>query len=518
MESIISAYADECLSKFEKHRSVKEKVVEVSRFKSAFENAIDESEKTDAFNAIVETISTRIMKNDLDRLSKKEERRRHKLKEKGKSIPKTNIDNWRLRAAEHATKCFFRNTGFYWSLSSEGSIDVPKIVEILNQYEQNPSSQKIRFYVFDGITLWHEKKDINDISLPVGKIKKYNADELSELFKLPQSHFHRSVNKDLAKRVSDWHVLSVSEDEDYRGIAGLWIDGNLVSVIGFHDLESRTHNKETEHIGPLFIFLGTDMNLAEEIVIRTNIFDTLPVYPVKRDNYMEWQPDPYDGEERPQRHIIDVGESGNKIKKFYEIWQSVNSLVKNGFLIFPTAHYVRTILNKDRIYEEDPSLFVNLVTITESLLNPGSRMELAYKTAIRGASLLTQDPKNRMKVFKTLSEAYKLRSGIVHEGRFDFKEMENLMALRLFPLTRQIFIRYMAIILMGIASELPDWILPEPNDLNLGNKRLPAISRILDGMVIDPSMVTVLDNYLEKNGILEDWWRHTDLRLSDTPA
>ena len=513
MESIISTYADEYLSKFEKHRSTKDQVVEISRIKSAFENAIDESEKTEAFNAIVEIISTKIIKSDLDRISNREEKRRRKLKAKGTSKPKMNIENWRLRMAEHATKCFFRNTGFYWNLGSKGSVDVSKIVEIMNQYQQNPISQKIRFYVLDGITLWHEKQEINDISLPIGKIKKYSTDELSELFKLPQSHLHRSVDEELAKRVSDWHVLSISEDEDYRGIAGLWIGGNLVSVVGFHDLEDRKHNKETEHIGPLFLFLGTDMNLAEEIVIRTNIFDTLPIYSVKRENYLEWQPDSYDGELRPQRHIIEVGDAGNKIRKFYEIWQSVDKLEKNGFLKFPTAHYVRTILNKDRFYEEDPSLFVNLVTITESLLNPGSRMELAYKTAIRGASLLTQDPKNRMKVFKTISEAYKLRSGIVHEGRFDFKEMENLMALRLFPLTRQIFIRYMAIILMGLASELPDWILPEPNDLNSGNKRLPAISRILDGMVIDPSMVTVLDNYLDKNGILENWWIHTDMRF-----
>ena len=514
MESIISAYADECLSKFKKHRSVKDQVVEISRIKSAFENAIDESEKTEAFNAIVKIISSKIMKSDLDRLSKKEEKRERKLKKKkGISKPKGYIENWRLRAAEHATKCFFRNTGFYWSLSSEGSVDIPKIVGILNQYQQNPSSQKIRFYVLDGITLWHERQEVNDISLPVGEIKKYNADELSELFKLPQSHLHRSVDEELAKRVSDWHVLSISEDEDYRGIAGLWIGGNLVSVVGFHDFEDRKHKKETEHIGPLFLFLGTDMNLAEEIVIRSNIFDTLPIYSVKRENYLEWQPDPYDGEERPQRHIIEVGEDGNKIKKFYEIWQSVNSLEKNGFLIFPTATFVRTILNKDRIYEEDPSLFVNLVTITESLLNPKIHVELAYKTAMRGASLLTQDPEKRMKVFQSLSEAYKLRSGIVHEGRFDFKEIENLMALRLFPLTRQIFIRYMAILLMGLSSELPDWILPEPNELKSGKKRLPAISRILDGMVIDPSMVTVLDNYLERNGILEEWWRHTDMRL-----
>jgi len=391
MESIFSAYADECLARFEKVRSVKDQVVEISRIKSAFENAIDESEKTEAFKAIV-LISTKIMKNDLDRLSKKEERKRQRLIEKGISKPKMDIEDWRLRTAEHATKSFLRNTGFYQSLWTDCSVDIPKITDTLNQYQEKPSSQKIIFYVFDGVTLRHEKDEVNNISLPVGEIKKYNAEELSALFRLPQSHIHRNVDEDLPKRVSEWHVLSASEDEDYRGITGLWINGNLVSVIGFHDFESRTSNKETKYIGPLFIFLGTDMNLAEEIVIRTNIFDTLPVYSIKRDNYLEWQPDPYDGEDRPQRHVIEVGESGKKIQKLYEIWRSVNSLEKNSFLIFPTAHYIRTILNKDRIYEEDPSLFVNLVTITESLLNPGIRMELAHKTAMRGASLLTQDP------------------------------------------------------------------------------------------------------------------------------
>jgi len=511
MKSIISAYTDECLSKFEKNRSVKEQVVEISSFKSAFENAINEVEKTDAFSTMVDIISTKILKADLDRLSKKEERRLLKRKTKAISKPKVDLNNWRLRTAEHATKCFFRNTGFYWSLWSKGSVDILQIAEILNQYEQNPSSQKIRFYVFDGITLQHQKDEVNNISLPKGNIKKYNAKELTELFKLPQSHLHRDTNGDLAKRVSEWHALSVSKNEDYRGIGGLWIDENLVSVIGFHDIETKIYNKETEYIGPLFLFLGTDTNLAEEIVIRTNVFDTLPIYPVKRNNYLEWEPSSYNGELCPKRHVIEVGDAGNKIRKFYEIWQSVNSLEKNGFLIFPTAHYVRTILNKDRIYEEDPSLFVNLVTVTESLLNPGSRMELAYKTAIRGASLLTLNQEKRMKVFQALSEVYKLRSGIVHEGRFDFKRIENLISFRLFPLTRQIFIRYMAIILAGLSSELPNWVLPTPDDLNSSDRRLPAISRILDGMVLDPSLVTILDDYLEKNGILEDWWRHTDL-------
>ena len=514
IESIFSKYIDECLVRFEKHRLVKHHVVEILRIKSAFENAIEESEKTEAFKAIVELISARILKNDLDRLSKKEKRKRQRLSKKGMSKPKMDIENWCLRTAEHATKAFLRNVGFYKSLWTECSADIQRINEILSQYQEKPSSQKIIFYVFDGVTLRHEKDEVNNISLPVGQIKKYNGEELSALFRLPQSHIHRNVDKDLPKRVSEWHVLSASEDENYRGITGLWVNGNLVSVIGFHDFEKREYNKETEYIGPLFIFLGTDMNLAEEIVIRTNIFDTLPVYSIKRDNYLEWQPDPYDGEDRPQRHVIEVGEYGEKIQKLYEIWRSVNNLEKNGFLIFPTAHFIRTIFNKDRIYEKDPSPFVNLVTITESLLNPGSRMELAYKTAMRGASLLTHDPEERMNIFQSLSDAYKLRSGIVHEGRFDFKEMEALMDLRLFPLTRQIFIRYMAIISMGLSSELPRWILPDPSDLNSGKKRLPAISRMLDGLMIDPSIVKVLDSFLERNGILEDWWRYTDFKLA----
>lgn len=58
MESIISAYADEFRTIFEKHRSVKDQVVELTRIKSAFENAIDESEKSEAFRAIVEIIGT----------------------------------------------------------------------------------------------------------------------------------------------------------------------------------------------------------------------------------------------------------------------------------------------------------------------------------------------------------------------------------------------------------------------------------------------------------------------------
>ena len=108
MKSIISAYADECLSKFEKHRSVKEQVVEIPRFKSAFKNAINEVEQTDAFSSIVDIISTKVLKADLDRLSKKEESRLRKGKAKVISKTKIDMDKWRLTTVEHATKCFFR--------------------------------------------------------------------------------------------------------------------------------------------------------------------------------------------------------------------------------------------------------------------------------------------------------------------------------------------------------------------------------------------------------------------------
>lgn len=513
MKSIISAYADECLSKFEKHRSVKEQIVEISRFKSAFKNAINEVEQTDAFSSIVDIISTKVLKADLDRLSKKEESRLRKRKAKIISKTKIDMDKWRLTTVEHATKCFFRNTGFYLNLWLKGSVDTSEITAILNQHEQGFNSKVIRLYVFDGITLRHEKKEIDKISLPIGYIKKYNTAELTTLFKLPQSHWHRNIDLDLAKRVSEWHVLSVSQKEDYRGIAGLWMGGKLISVIGFHDLENKKHIKETEFIGPLFLFLGTDTNLAEEIIIRTNVFDTLPTYSTKKNNYLDWEPSPHDGELHSVKHIKQVGKDGKKLQRIYEMWEAVNSLDKTGFLIFPTATYIRSIMNKNRLSEDDPSLFVSLVTVTESLLNPESRMELAYKTGIRGASLLTQDPENRMKVFRTLGEIYKLRSQIVHEGHVDRGKIDELLMVRLFPLTRQILIRYMALILAGLSSELPEWVLPETKDLKSNKKRLSTISRILDAMVLNPNMVALLDNYMDKNGIFEDWWRHTDLRF-----
>jgi hypothetical protein len=154
--------------------------------------------------------------------------------------------------------------------------------------------------------------------------------------------------------------------------------------------------------------------------------------------------------------------------------------------------------------------FVGFVTVIESLLTPGDRQELTYKTAVRGAALLTSDSEKRMGLYRFLVEVYRLRSQIVHEGRSDREdptELRNMISYNLTEIARHIFLRYICLLSLGLDHELPEWVLPEPKILSSGSD----IGRILDGVVLDPGLTDFLEKRMGEWGIYEDLSRWISL-------
>ncbi len=154
--------------------------------------------------------------------------------------------------------------------------------------------------------------------------------------------------------------------------------------------------------------------------------------------------------------------------------------------------------------------FVGFVTVIESLLTPGSRHELSYKFAVRGAALLTSQPEKRMRFCQILEEFYKTRSQIVHEGRTDkkgFHDFSNTISHNLTEISRQIFLRYICLLNMGLNGELPGWVLLKPEKLVSKNSRPKTIEKILDGLLLSPGLTEILEKRMYEDGVYEDWIR-----------
>ena len=269
-------------------------------------------------------------------------------------------------------------------------------------------------------------------------------------------------------------------------------------------------------IGPVFLCIGEDANLAVEIRLRTNIFEYFPIYQKVRNDYLPWDSHDEEGEPQPRTFIKDIGEDGNKLRKIFKIWQKINGLDANGHLRYPTEAYVRSVMNLHTSWESLMETFVGFVTVIESLLTPGSRQELTYKTAVRGAALLSSDSEQRIKLFQILDEFYKTRSQIVHEGRTDKEdpyEFNNMISHNLTEISQQIFLRYICLLNLGVNGDLPEWILPDSEKLSSRNSRPKTIAKILDGLVLDPKLTELLEGKMKEWGIYEDWIRKMSLRL-----
>lgn len=519
MESALKTYLDKCKEIFIAHHSKLSKVVSHPRKKEPtkddrqfFETAIKEAQDTEEFEAFRKALEAGPLSSDLEKLAKKEERQRKKSKSKRQV---KSLDEWKQDTARQAAKGFFRNTGIYVSLWQGSEVNESDLLSILDSYKKD--SELIRLFVFDGFVPFHDRKQLNNIILPVGEFKKYTENALEELHRLPQSLWHGIVNLEIIKKAAIWHILTVRENDKYRGMTGIWLGGVLVSPIDRSEIGEPTKREgDIGIIGPIFLCIGEDANLAVEIRVRTNIFEYHPICQKVRNDYLPWDSYNDEGEPRPRTFVKYVGEDGNTLRKIFEIWQKINGLDANGHLRYPTEAYVRSVMNLHTSWESLMETFVGFVTVIESLLTPGTRQDLKYLTALRGAALLASDSEHRMALFQILDEHYKTRSQIVHEGHPDNDDpydFENMISHNLTEISRQIFLRYICLLYLGLDGELPEWILPDPKKLLSRDNRPKTIARILDGFVLDPGLTDRLEERMEAWGVYEDWIRKMSLRL-----
>lgn len=519
MESTLKSYLARCRIIFNEHHSRLSKVVsfpgtseltEVN--KKLFERAIGEAEKTGEFETFVKTLFAGPLALDLERLVQEEQKRAEK---KPGKLP--DLNKYRDDTTRQAARSFFRNTGTYLKLWRGSDINDSDVANLLENYAKRPESELIRLFVFDGFVLYHGKKRLDRVSLPVGEMRKYTEKELEDLLRLPQSSWHGIVNPEIVKKASIWHILTVKEKTPYGGMSGIWINNVLVSPIDWAEIiEPTRRESDVRLFGPIFLCVGTDANLAVEIKVRTNVFEYFPVYHRVRNDYLPWDFYDDDGNPQPRTSVKYIGENGKKLVKVFEIWQRVNDLDGEGFLRYPTEAFVRSVMNLNSSWESMMETFVGFVTVTESLLTPGSRQDLAYKTAMRGAALLAADFKNRIRLFEILDEFYKMRSQIVHEGHTgeeDTFEPNSIIFLNLTEITRQIFLRYICLLYFGLEGVLPDTILPDVKKLLSKKSRPKVIAYVLDSLVLNGSLAEFLEDKMKELGIYEDWIQRTALHL-----
>jgi hypothetical protein len=508
MEAALKIYLKECQTIFKKHHSKLSKVIPLPGKKEPskddrqfFEAAIKEAEGTEEFAAFAKGLGAGPLAAYLENMTKKE-------MEKDKP---RDIDKLKLDTECHAANAFFRNTGTYVNLWQGVDIDESRLK--LDNYSHK--SELIRLFVFDGFVPYHGKKMIDNVSLPVGEFRRYTEKELGDMLGLPYSSWHWTVNPEIIEKAAIWHILTVREKAQYTGIGGLWIGGRLAYSFDWFNVEATKKEKDVDLIGPIFLCIGEDANLATEIRIRTNIFESFPVYQKIRNDYLSWEPDGEDAEPKPRKNVKYIGEEGSKLRKIFEIWQRVNALGKDGHLRYPTEAYVRSVMNLHTYWESMMEPFVGFVTVIESLLTPDGQ-ELAYKMAVRGASLLASDPEHRMRLFQILAEFYRTRSQIVHEGRTNKKdpyELNNMISHNLSEISRQIFLRYICLLYLGLEGNLPDWLLPDSKKLSFRNSRPKVIAHILDGLVLNPKLTERLEERMEELGVYEDLIRSMGLLL-----
>lgn len=522
MEASLKSYLNKCQSIFIAHRSNLPKVVpfpgtpeSTKHDRQIFEKAIKAAENTEEFEGFVNAIATGPLKSDLERLITKKLNKKSKSKRK---LKQPDPDKWRKNTTRQAARSFFRNTGTYFKLWHESIVDESDLLSILESYNKKSDSEIIRLFVFDGFVPYHDRKRLSNVRLSVGEFNKYSEKELADLLKLPQSLWHGMVNPEIIEKASIWNILTVREKDEYKGLTGLWIGGRLISNISLDEIGVPTKKEsDIEIIGPIFLCIGEDANLAVEIRIKTNIFEYFPIYQKVRNDYLLWDSYDEEGEPKPRTHVHYLGKEADKLKKIFNIWQKINELDREGHLRFPTESYVRSVMNLHTSWESLMETFVGFITVIESLLTPGDRQELTYKMVVRAAALLSSDPEHRMTLYQTLNEFYKTRSRIVHEGRTDTKdlyEFNNMISHNLTEISRQIFLRYVCLLYLGINSELPLWILPEPEKLFSRKRRPATIGRILDSVVMDHRLTNQLEKRMEEWGVYEDWNRRVGLRLT----
>lgn len=379
MKSILSSYLEECRRIFKNSQTFCPTVIPMpgvvikNQDRVLLEKSIKEAEQTDIFETFVNKLESEVLNPDLERLIWE------------KKIKKEDIKKWRKKTVNHAAHRFFKNTGTYLNIWINSDINESRLLSKLQNKDR--TSEYYQLFIFDGFLLYDNQdsmKWLTNIALPVGDLTVYKNKELEELFRLPQTNWHDFYDPGNIDDLSMNHILTVKKKEPYRGKGGIWLNDIMFSAIDGHGYIGNY----IELIGPIFLCIGEDANLAEEIRIRSNVFETVPIH-TSGKNYLPWYSIDEEGNPHPRRYIQYVGNDAIILKNIYNSWIEVNNLDKNGFLRFPTETYVRSTQNLHKSDDNSMEIFVSLVTVIESILNPGSTSDLSYKTATRGAALLS---------------------------------------------------------------------------------------------------------------------------------
>ena len=107
----------------------------------------------------------------------------------------------------------------------------------------------------------------------------------------------------------------------------------------------------------------------------------------------------------------------SEIDDLKAFWPPFKSLMESDhhYLQLPVR---RLLSGGDRPNLED-SLVDYAVGLESLLADSAQRSELRYRFGVRGAVLLSDDPKERPDNFKKMKQLYDLRSDIVHSNKYD---------------------------------------------------------------------------------------------------
>ena len=276
--------------------------------------------------------------------------------------------------------------------------------------------------------------------------------------------------------------------------------------LNLSEIDEPEWENDLDLIAPIFLCLGSDINLAEIVNVRTNVFDSYPVSRKEINGFLPHDNIDEDGNSYRSKTVIKVGENGFILKKLYELWSEIKELAKPNILLYPAQSYIRAILNRHKAninYDSNlMNIFVSIISSIESLLIPESNEGLLYKASIRAASLISDNPTERLKHFENLSECYKIRSKIVNEGHTNGNRLDNIIDIYLLPLSQHLLIRYMTLIhLLLNHHEIGNSLLPNLKEIQNKDKKLKAISKTLDIVIINPSILEDIKTKLEKWGI-----------------
>lgn len=507
IESNLKDYLEKCrliLESYSTHVQSIEPLKLAYSSSSPIYNFIKEAESSTEFDNFTVQLQSEILKKDLNRLSSKQQKLIEKSQKEAtnanRAIKPFNKVEWCQTISRHAAHRFFVNNGTYYKIWNKQRIDKSELLEELIQYPEQNKSEFLKLFVFDGVVLYDENQRVEHISVPNGKIGVYTESELENLLRLPQLSFANGLKKDIVKNLSIWHILTTDTIEPYRGRSGAWFGSLMLSPLGWNENEVVQWENDLEKIAPIFLCAGSDLNLAEIIEVRTNIFETSPVIKREINGYLPHDRIDEEGDFHPRNNLIRIGKNGIILQNIYKLWSEMNKLSKAKFLTYPTQNYIRAVLNRHKSSVYDQSLmhiFVLLISAIESLLTPDGNQELLYKTSIRSASLISDDPPERFKHFTTIRECYKTRSFIVHEGHTNNKKLDQIIDIYLLPFVQYLLIRYMILLHLFLNQEIHSSMLPSLDQLQT-SKASKAIDQILDIIILNTNIVTKIEEKLQE--------------------